>query len=144
MCHDTISKTVRDKSKVTINEMTNRKSRIRFWLASRSIAMEVGWMASVRHLQFVVLSNLFELFIAASQTVFWDLAVHLQVFPCGRSYLTCLIWFCSFYPRYAMPPECARPPLHTIHNNLRCKAGMCLGSRPVLPSNRLHYGACQS
>ena len=38
----------------------------------------------------------------------------------------------------------SRPPLHIIHNNLQCKAGMCLGSRTVLPINGLHYGACQS
>ena len=38
-------------------------------------------------------------------------------------------------------PSRPLPPLHrAIHDNLRCKAGMCLlGSRPVLPNDRLHY-----
>jgi len=35
-------------------------------------------------------------------------------------------------------------PLHTIHDHLRSKAGMCFGACTVQPSNGFHHGARQS
>jgi len=38
----------------------------------------------------------------------------------------------------------SRSPLRAIHDDLWCKAGMRLGSCPVLPSDGLYYGSRQS